>query len=91
MGNKGWVKEESLIGQVPEAMWQAELEKSSSKYHVVAAWAAIIFDPVFAITDYLNIPHYINCTHPSESLLPPLPHYRCRSLHADFTSKCLYL
>jgi signal transduction histidine kinase len=56
MGNKGWVKEESLIGQVPEAMWQAELEKSSSKYHVVAAWAAIIFDPVFAITDYLNIP-----------------------------------
>ncbi len=56
MRDKDWGNEESLIGQVPESMWQLELEKSSSKYHVVAAWVAIVFDPVFAITDYFNIP-----------------------------------
>ena len=35
---------------------KAELEKASSKYHIAAAWAAIIFDPLFAFTDFLNIP-----------------------------------
>ncbi len=34
----------------------AELEKSAEKYHVLGAWIAIIFDPFFAITDYINIP-----------------------------------
>jgi len=33
-----------------------ELEVVSSKYHIKAAWLAIIFDPLFAITDYINIP-----------------------------------
>lgn len=56
MRDKGWENEESLIGQVPESMWHLELEKSSSRYHVVAAWVAIVFDPIFAITDYFNIP-----------------------------------
>ena len=35
-----------------------ELEMVSSRYHIKAAWLAIIFDPVFAITDYINIPNY---------------------------------
>ena len=35
----------------------AELEKSAEKYHILGAWIAIIFDPLFAITDYLNIPN----------------------------------
>ena len=40
----------------PLTSWELELEKSTSRYHTVAAWVAIIFDPVFAITDYYNIP-----------------------------------
>lgn len=49
-------KIEDLIAQVPKESWRAELEKTSARYHIVAAWAAIIFDPIFAITDYFNIP-----------------------------------
>jgi signal transduction histidine kinase len=45
-----------LISQVTTESWKSELEKTSSKYHFIAAWAAIIFDPVFAFTDFLNIP-----------------------------------
>lgn len=44
------------ISGVPVASWKYELEKTSVRYHTIAAWAAIIFDPVFAITDYFNIP-----------------------------------
>jgi signal transduction histidine kinase len=45
-----------LISQVTVESWKAELEKTSLTYHLIAAWVAIIFDPVFAFTDYLNIP-----------------------------------
>ncbi len=44
------------VSQVASSLWELELEKSSSRYHIVAAWVAIIFDPVFAVTDYFNIP-----------------------------------
>jgi signal transduction histidine kinase len=44
------------ISGVSSASWKNELEKTSYRYHNVAVWAAIIFDPVFAITDYYNIP-----------------------------------
>jgi signal transduction histidine kinase len=46
----------NLISKVSTASWKYELEKTSYKYHVLAAWAAIIFDPIFAATDYFNIP-----------------------------------
>jgi len=45
-----------LISQVTVESWKAELEKTSLTYHLIAAWVAIIFDPVFAFTDYINIP-----------------------------------
>lgn len=41
---------------VTESQWKSELEKSASRYHIIGGWVAIIFDPIFAITDYLNIP-----------------------------------
>lgn len=44
-----------LLSQVTAESWKAELEKASSKYHFIAIWVAIIFDPVFAFTDYINI------------------------------------
>jgi class 3 adenylate cyclase len=37
--------------------WEDDLEKSSAKYHTYGAWIAVVFDPIFGITDYLNIPH----------------------------------
>ncbi len=47
----------ALISRVPTALWKFELEQASSKYHVTASWIAILFDPVFAITDYINVPN----------------------------------
>lgn len=44
------------IAQVPKSDWMPELEKASQRYHTIACWAAIIFDPIFAITDFINIP-----------------------------------
>lgn len=32
------------------------MERSASQYHYIGSWVAILFNPVFAITDYLNIP-----------------------------------
>ncbi len=42
--------------EITEAQWKAELEKSSVKFHVLVCWLAIIFNPIFGITDYHNIP-----------------------------------
>lgn len=47
---------EVQLGRVPEASWQQELEKTTGRFHLTAGWVAAIFDPVFAITDYINIP-----------------------------------
>ena len=43
---------------ITELQWQTELEKSSEKFHVLVCWLAIIFDPLFGFTDYLNIPNH---------------------------------
>ncbi len=45
------------LSHISKEIWQPELEKSSKFYHVNGAWLAVIFDPIFGITDYLNIPH----------------------------------
>lgn len=44
------------IAKISDQSWKLELEKASDKYHIMACWVAIIFDPVFAFTDYINIP-----------------------------------
>ncbi|MEM7548969.1 MAG: histidine kinase dimerization/phospho-acceptor domain-containing protein [Bacteroidota bacterium] len=44
------------ITKVSKSAWRKELEKQSSRYHIIGAWIAIIFDPLFAITDFYNIP-----------------------------------
>ena len=56
MGKKSRMKEGNFASEVSDTLWEPEFEKSSSRYHVVAAWIGIIFDPLFAITDYYNIP-----------------------------------
>jgi serine phosphatase RsbU (regulator of sigma subunit) len=47
-----------LISRVSEDSSKHELEQASSRFHIIAAWVAIIFDPVFAATDFINIPQY---------------------------------
>ena len=49
---------ERLISQIPSGTWKDELDKASAKYHIIGCWAAIIFDPLFAITDFINIPEH---------------------------------
>ena len=45
-----------LTAQVSENSLKQELEKTSSKYNITAAWVAFFFDPLFAFTDYINMP-----------------------------------
>ena len=52
------VDTEKLISSVTSDSWREELENTSRKYHITAAWIAIIFDPIFAATDYINIPEH---------------------------------
>jgi hypothetical protein len=47
----------TLILSIGETQWRKELEKSSTKYHITVCWIAIIFDPIFGINDYFNIPN----------------------------------
>jgi signal transduction histidine kinase len=47
-----------LISGISMEAWKSELDLAASKYHITVLWVAIIFDPIFAITDYLNIPLY---------------------------------
>lgn len=45
-----------FLANVTEQQWKAELENSSYNFHQKVLWVAAIFDPVFAITDYFNLP-----------------------------------
>jgi signal transduction histidine kinase len=45
-----------LIASISRNSWESELEQKSVRYHLIACWVALIFDPIFAITDYINIP-----------------------------------
>ena len=47
----------SFLEAVSESEWRAELERTSFDYHMKVLWIATIFDPIFAITDYFNIPN----------------------------------
>lgn len=41
--------------------WEAEFNRTALKYHVICCWLAIIFNPLFGITDYFNIPeHFVD-------------------------------
>jgi signal transduction histidine kinase len=44
-----------LVRQITQDLWRPELEQASSRFHITIAWVAVIMDPVFAITDFINI------------------------------------
>ncbi|HPI09504.1 MAG TPA: hypothetical protein PLK63_00615, partial [Catalimonadaceae bacterium] len=43
---------------ISDELLRKELDQSSTRFHVIGAWVAIIFDPLFAVTDYFNIPNH---------------------------------
>jgi signal transduction histidine kinase len=45
-----------LISGVSAGSWKSALDLAASKYHITILWVAIILDPIFALTDYINIP-----------------------------------
>jgi signal transduction histidine kinase len=47
-----------LPSNVNPVAWKQELEKTSSNYHMKVLWVATVFDPLFAFTDYFNIPNH---------------------------------
>ena len=47
-----------LPSGISQLAWKQELEKTSSKYHMKVLWVATVFDPLFVITDYFNIPNH---------------------------------
>jgi signal transduction histidine kinase len=44
-----------LVRQITQDQWKPELEQASSRFHITIGWVAVIMDPVFAITDFINI------------------------------------
>jgi signal transduction histidine kinase len=50
--------ESNFLERVTETEWKAELEKTSFDYHMKVLWVATIFDPIFAVTDFFNIPDH---------------------------------
>lgn len=44
------------IAEITPSSWMHELDKASAKYHLIACWIALVFDPIFVLTDYINIP-----------------------------------
>ena len=46
----------NLVKQITQDLWKPELELASSRFHITVAWVAVLLDPVFAFTDYVNIP-----------------------------------
>lgn len=45
------------IESVSAGDWKKEIAERAGNYHIIGAYVAVIFDPLFAITDYFNIPH----------------------------------
>lgn len=54
--NNNNLDEKMLVSPISDQEIQLELEETSKKYHIAGAWIAAILDPLFAITDYINIP-----------------------------------
>ncbi len=46
--------------EIEKSQWQEELDNTAKRYHIIGAWIAIIFDPIFAFTDFINIPGHFS-------------------------------
>jgi signal transduction histidine kinase len=51
-------EEKEAMGNVLPHEWKSELDKTLAHYHMTAAWVALLFNPVFIITDFINLPQH---------------------------------
>jgi len=40
--------------------WEAELDRTAFRYHKICCWVAIVFNPLFGVADYFNIPAHFS-------------------------------
>ena len=94
----------NLVKQITQDLWKPELELASSRFHITVAWVAVLLDPVFAFTDYINIPgklaHLADDTivrfgnHTFYDFAPKkifnsILHGCCRAIFINLVTKCL--
>lgn len=41
-----------------EVNWKQEIDETAYRYHKIALWIAVVFDLLFFVPDYFNIPEY---------------------------------
>lgn len=46
-----------LISRISSDSWKAELDQTAFRYHTAVLWVVVIFDPIFGLVDYINIPN----------------------------------
>ncbi len=51
-------EEKEILSYVLTHEWKSELEKVLAQYHITAAWVALLFNPIFTLTDYINLPQH---------------------------------
>ncbi len=52
---KNQLTSQRFLSRISPESSKSEMENVSSRYHFIGAWIGLIFDPLFAITDYINI------------------------------------
>ena len=50
----------SKINTDDKSEWQSELSATAFRYDSILAWVAVVFNPVFAISDYYNSPTHFS-------------------------------
>lgn len=45
------------LEEIQKDQWKKEIAHKIGNYHMIGAYVALIFDPLFGLTDYFNIPH----------------------------------
>lgn len=56
-GGKYGSGSQDRIKNISARDWKKEMAERAGNYHIIGAYVAVIFDPLFGITDYFNIPH----------------------------------
>jgi len=47
-----------MPNRITESSWRQEMNKSVTKYHLITCWVGVIFNLLFFVADYFNIPEY---------------------------------
>lgn len=47
-----------MPNRITESIWKQEMNVSVTKYHLITCWVGVIFNLLFFVADYFNIPEY---------------------------------